>query len=209
MYPMPSDPHITYLTQHLTPARLKHSLGVMHVMEALAPVYGLDPTAARIAGLAHDAGKELPQTQMEAIAQIIDFRLNDPSDRDPLYLHGPVSAYVAQHEMGITDALVLEAIARHSYVGKGPVRSPVFCWCLRFADLLEPGRDWDDMRNRTQPVIFAGKMGEAAKLLMDWLIPFLEDMGVTPHPQQRALQRQIAMLFIDGAAGVSNHQVPV
>ena len=143
MQTMTIDPCLAYLTHHLSPARMQHSLGVMQVMKQLTPIYGLDPTAAQLAGLTHDAGKELSQIQMLEIAQVTHIPLNEPSDSDPLYLHGPCSAYVASHEMGINEPLILEAIFRHSYVGDGPVQSPVFCWCMRFADMLEPGRDWD------------------------------------------------------------------
>ena len=206
---MTFDPYLTYVAQRLTPARMQHSLGVMQVMDALAPIYGLDPTAAHIAGLAHDAGKDLPLERMFEIAQAINFPLDEPGNRDPLYLHGPCGAYVAQHEMGIHDPLVLEAIFRHSYMGDGPARSPVFCWCLRFADILEPGRDWDALRDRMQPLVFAGRMGEAAREMMGWLVPFLESMDVIPHPTQRALQRKLALLFADGASGAPNDQLPV
>jgi hypothetical protein len=61
-----------------------------------------EPAAARIAGLVHDAGKELPKARMVAIAQTIHFPLDEPGNSDPLYLHGPCSTYLAQHEMGMT-----------------------------------------------------------------------------------------------------------
>ena len=209
MQTMNFDPYHAYLAQHLSPARLQHSLGVMQVMDALTLVYGLNPAAAHIAGLVHDAGKELPMERMVEIAQAMNFPLDDPSDRDPLYLHGPCSAYVAQHEMGINDPLVLEAIFQHSYVGYGTVQSPVFCWCLRFADMLEPGRDWDDLRERLQPLVFDGQMGEAAHEMMNWLLPFLESIDVIPHPSQRLLQHKLALLFADEATGMPNDQLPV
>jgi predicted HD superfamily hydrolase involved in NAD metabolism len=209
MHTMPFDPYLAYLTQHLTPDRVHHSLGVMQVMDALAPLYDLDPVAAHIAGLIHDAGKELPMTQMVSIAQMIHFPLDEPVNRDPLYLHGPCSAYVAQHELEVDDPLVLEAIFRHSYVGDGPVRSPVFCWCLRFADMLEPGRDWYDLRDRLQPLVFAGQMGEAAHVLMDWLMPFLESQHIIPHPTQWILQRKLAQLFTGEAIEMQNDNLPV
>ena len=209
MQPMAIDSYLIYLTQCLTPARLHHSVGVMQVMDALAPLYGLEPAAAHIAGLVHDAGKELPFAQMISIAQEIHFPLDEPVNRDPLYLHGPCSAYVVQHELGIDDPLVLEAISRHTYVGDGPVQSPVLCWCLRFADMLEPGRDWYDLRDRLQPLVFTGRMGTAAHEMMEWLMPFLESMDVTPHPTQRALQGKLAQLFASGVVVVPNDQLPV
>lgn len=198
-------PHYAYLKARLSPARLQHSLGVMQVMADLAPIYGLDPSAARLAGLAHDAGKELTDAQMLEIAGRMHLPLEHPSDRHPLYLHGPCSAYVAEHAMGITDPLIVEAIAHHAYMLEGPARSPVFCWCLRFADLLEPGRDWDDMRSRTQPLIYGGKMTEAALELVEWLVPFLESVGVTPHPRQVALRGRIAAYL----AAPEGREIPV
>ena len=56
MRPLTIDHYRNHLGQYLTPARLQYSLGVMQVMEILAPVYGLDPVAAQIAGL-HVSGK--------------------------------------------------------------------------------------------------------------------------------------------------------
>jgi predicted HD superfamily hydrolase involved in NAD metabolism len=203
------QPYLVSLSKHLSPERLQHSLGVMQVMEALAPIYHLDPAAARLAGLAHDAGKELPLERMYSIARSYTLPLDEPTDRDPLYLHGPCSAYLAQHEMGIQDAEVLEAIFRHSYLGNGAVQSPVFCWCLRFADMLEPGRDWQDLRDVLEPLVYAGRMAAAARQMMDWLIPFLARIGVEAHPAQVLLQRKLAQLVAPGKAEVSNDLVPV
>jgi hypothetical protein len=75
--------------------------------------------------------------------------------------------------------------------------------------MLEPGRDWDGLRERMQPLIYYGQMGQAAHLLMDWLVPFLESVGEKPHPYQRELQRQLAVLYANGSAGLPNHELPV
>lgn len=203
------DPYISYLASHLTPARLQHSLGVMRVMQELASIYGLDSITAQTAGLLHDAGKELTQGQMIEIARAIHFPLIIPSDRDPLFLHGPASAYVAAHDLGIDDPLILEAIFRHSFIGTGQVQSPVFCWCLRFADFLEPGRDWDEAHDRLQPLIYSGNMAEAALGLMDWLIPFLQSMQLAPHPGQFVLRQKLLQYLEDGTNEVRFDQIPV
>lgn len=197
------------LSNHLSPERMQHSLGVMQVMEALAPIYSLDPAAACLAGLAHDAGKELPLERMFAIAKSYGLPLQDATDKDPLFLHGPCSAHLAQQELDISDPLILEAIFRHSYLGNGAVQSPVFCWCLRFADMLEPGRDWQDLRDSIEPLVYSGRMGEAAHAMMDWLIPFLIRIDVTPHPAQVLLQHKLARLYTSGDTATSADQLPV
>ena len=207
--PMNMEPYMTFLFQRLTPARYQHSLGVMQVMEALAPLYGLDPDSAPLAGLAHDAAKELPLEQMLAIAQEIRTPLDHPSDREPLFLHGPCSAYVARFEMGIEDPLVLEAIARHTYLGDGRPRSTAFCWCLRLADMLEPGRDWHVLRQRVQPLVFDRRLGEAAHEMMEWLLPFLVEHGIPTHPAQYELQRKLTLLFAGKTTPIPDDQIPV
>jgi len=189
---MPFDLHLNYLAQRLTPARLQHSLGVMQVMAELAPLYDLDPEQAQLAGLAHDAGKELPLERMFDIARLIGFPLDEPGNSLPLYLHGPCCAYIAEHEMGIHQPLVLEAIYRHSYVDGAPVQSAVFCWCLRFADMIEPGRDWHAARRALQPLVYSGQMHAAARYLIDWQLPFQAQVGLPTHPALFVLQQKLS-----------------
>ena len=61
---LPLDAYRRYLQGRLTPGRYAHSLGVMRVMGDLAPVYGLDPGRATVAGLLHDAAKDMPHPAM-------------------------------------------------------------------------------------------------------------------------------------------------
>ena len=58
----------------------------------------------------HDAAVELEQARMIAVDETMQIMLDGPIDREPLYLHGPCGAYLAQHELGINDPLVLETI---------------------------------------------------------------------------------------------------
>jgi predicted HD superfamily hydrolase involved in NAD metabolism len=205
---MDYSPYMAYLNCHLSAARVAHSIGVMRVMEELAPIYDLEANTAQLAGLVHDVGKELSQSRMESIAREIHFSLDKPANRDPLYLHGPCSAFVAEHALGIDDHWILEAITRHAYVGDGQARSPKFCWCLRFADMLEPGRDWHDLHARLQPLVFSGQMGEAARELMEWLFPFLERLKITPNQYQRVLLRKLKSLSAEKLAKTPFDQLP-
>jgi len=206
---MTLDKYMQYLEVHLTPARFLHSLGVMKVMEELAPIYQLDRDAAVLAGLVHDAGKELDQVHMEQLAQELGHEFQCPEDRDPLFLHGPASAYVAQHRLGIDTPVILEAVYRHSYVGNGPARSAVFCWCLRFADILEPGRDWEDVHHRLKPLVYSGSLVGSALALLDWLIPFLLSTGNQPHPRQYRLHNELLQYIQEIHNTGSNRSVPV
>lgn len=206
---MDIDRCVRYLEEHLTPARFQHSLGVMQSMEELTPIYQLDPWAAKLAGLVHDAGKELPQIQMERIARQMGLSLETDVDRDPLFLHGPVSAFVAEHSLDVDDPKILEAIFRHSYMGDGPAVSPEFCWCLRFADYLEPGRAWDKTHERVKQLVYGGKLADSALVLLDWLIPFLLGMGVQLRPHLIRLRGEIFEYINNGPGASLNGKIPV
>jgi len=203
------DKYILYLDGQLSPARFLHSLGVMKVMEELAPIYQIDRQEAVLAGLVHDAGKELDQVHMEQLAQELGYKLQCPEDRDPLFLHGPASALIAQHMLGIDSPVILEAVYRHSYVGNSPARSAVFCWCLRFADILEPGRDWEDVHHRLKPLVYSGNLVDSALALMDWLIPFLLSAGIRPHPRQYLLRKELLQYIQEKHKAGTDPSVPV
>ena len=109
----------SFLEQVLTPGRLRHSFGVMQVMEELAEIYCLDREETILAGLLHDAGKELSPGQQLQIIKEAAIHINEPCEQNyELYLHGPVGAYFVFKELGITDGLILDAIRMHTYFGK-------------------------------------------------------------------------------------------
>jgi predicted HD superfamily hydrolase involved in NAD metabolism len=136
-----------FLEQMLTPRRLQHSYGVMQVMQELAEIYCLDREKAILAGFLHDAGKDLPLDVQRQIAREAAIQINEPCEQNyELYLHGPVGAYFVFKELGITDGLILDAISMHTYFGKGDNFNSPLVWCLRFSDILEPNRTWDNVR---------------------------------------------------------------
>ena len=138
---------IAFVERELTPKRFEHSLGVMNVMGELAAIYELDETTALICGILHDVAKEFTLERQLEVARKYNIQLVTEYDRHPLFLHGTVGACYIADELGITNPVILDAIVRHSYLGNGSALSPLLCWCLRFADILEPSRDWEDIRN--------------------------------------------------------------
>jgi predicted HD superfamily hydrolase involved in NAD metabolism len=173
------DDYITFAERQLTPQRFNHSLGVMQMMGELASVYHLDKTAAMTAGILHDIAKEFSADELIKLAHENNIALRSEHDKIPLFLHGPIGACYIARTWGVVDSTILDAISRHSYFGGGVALSPSFCWCLRFADLLEPSRDWEELRKQLKPVVFAGELGEAAYFLMRWIIPFHEAASPT------------------------------
>ena len=144
---MPQAHYIKFIQHVNTPKRLQHSLGVMQVMGELAGVYGLDQDQAETAGILHDAAKDLSP---ELIARLIHdggIEIQYECENDYVYyLHGPVGSYFVHQQLGMTDELILDAITSHTYCGNGDNFNHPLTWCLRFADILEPNRNWSRWR---------------------------------------------------------------
>jgi predicted HD superfamily hydrolase involved in NAD metabolism len=192
------DRYRPFLEQVLTPMRLRHSLGVMQVMGELAEVYGLDRDTALATGLLHDAAKDLDEAHAMALVKEAGIEIRCPADADyNLYLHGPVCAYFVTKELGVTDRLLLDAITTHTFYG-GPNFDDPLCWCLRFSDILEPNRDWRDVKwlytaaIRLRDLAFAGRMEEAALLQVGQIVAWFEEAGAPVHPNMYKVCRELA-----------------
>jgi predicted HD superfamily hydrolase involved in NAD metabolism len=189
-----------FLEQVLTPDRLRHSLGVMQVMQELTPIYALDPEKALVAGLLHDAAKDLPPEQVQQIVAEAGIQISEPAEQDyKLYLHGPVGAYFIYKELGITDEIILDAIRVHTYYGKiGPAFNSMLAWCLRFSDILEPNRNWADARHmhegapRLRQLVYNGQLLEGAYVHLDMVIKMFEETGMPVHSNMYRVRQEFS-----------------
>jgi len=191
--------YLAYLRQELTPKRLQHSLGVMQVMGELAKVYGLEREQALTVGLLHDAAKELEPTRQMEIVKEANIEIRCECDNNfHYYLHGPVGAYIVNKELGIDDPMVLDAITFHTYYGYGANFNAPICWCLRFADILEPTRDWSKVKwlcdnvDRLADIVYSGQMAEGAFLQTGWLIKWFVEEGKPVHPNMEREYRELS-----------------
>ena len=186
-----------YLKERLTPQRFEHSFGVMKTMEELAPIYNLDLHQARLAGLLHDAAKELPEGEWMSLVKDNEQLLLDFKEYDyHRYLHGPVGVILIQRDLHVEDEEVLAAIAAHGYYGPWEAFNRPLSWCLRFADILEPGRDWrnnhwlNSLVSPLREAAYGGRLQEAALMITDRLVEWYEHDGVAIHPNIRRVADQ-------------------
>jgi predicted HD superfamily hydrolase involved in NAD metabolism len=194
------DAYLPFLRQTLTPKRLAHSLGVMQVMGELAEVYSLDREKALTVGLLHDAAKDLTPAQQAEIIAEAHIEIHHAEERDyVLYLHGPVGAWFVRKELGITDDTILEAICGHTFYGNGQNFEAALSWCVRFSDLLEPNRDWSQVKwlrkglPRLKEAVYGGRMSEGAFLQTGWLIQWFEEEQKPIHPNIRRIYRALSV----------------
>jgi len=161
-------------------------------MEELAPVHGLDKRQAGLTGLLHDAAKELPRHEWMILIGDDESLLQDAESYDyDHYLHGPVGALLIQRELGIEEAAILQAIFTHGYYGAWEEFNRPLAWCLRFADILEPGRNWsnnDWLKETVVPMreaAFGGRLTDAASLLTGRIVVWYESIRLPVHPNLR------------------------
>ena len=188
-----------YLKMRLTPRRFEHSLGVMNTIEELAPIYNLDREQAMLAGLLHDAGKDLSEDQWMSLVRDDERLLLDSKEYDyHHYLHGPVGAILVQRDLRIEDQEVLESIATHGYYGRWEVFNSPLSWCLRFSDILEPGRDWSnnrwikDLVSPLRDAAYGGYLSEGALMITRHLVEWYETEGIAVHPSIRRVAHNIS-----------------
>ncbi len=188
--------YMPFLEKVLTPSRLAHSLGVMQVMGELAKIYQLDQEQALTAGILHDAAKDLPVERQNEIIKAGNIQISHPCEANyVLYLHGPVGSFFVQTELGIDDELILDAITGHTYFGNSPYFEHALSWCLRFSDILEPTRNWEQEKiilncaKHLRELVYAGQMKEAAFLQTGCLLKWFKEKGMPVHPRMREIKR--------------------
>jgi predicted HD superfamily hydrolase involved in NAD metabolism len=192
--------YLPFLTKKLSPRRLEHSLGTMQTMGELAAVYRQDVEKARIIGLLHDAAKELPDEEQLRLFTEAGWQIPDEAGRDYVLmnLHGPASAWLVRQELGITDELILGAIATHCFFGDETWFDHPLSWCVRFADIIEPSRRWtaEEVRskavNELREAAYAGKMWEAALIMAESKIKTYPLTGHPIHPKIYEIQKVMA-----------------
>ena len=186
LYGMPcreerAEEWIDRLFTALNPHRFSHTLSVASYARRLARIHGIDQRQAGQAGLLHDCAKCMPLKEMREIA--VSHALTD----DPAFLssnallHSLVGAWIAEHDYGMTDRAVLEAIAWHN-TGHAGMSRLAMCVCL--ADSIEPTRE--SYPQLEQIRILAELSLERALLMsLESTADFVQQRGKFLHPRTK------------------------
>ena len=87
--------------------------GVMETAVILADRFGADPVKAELAAILHDVAKYWPVQKLHQM--MVEHALSEELLRyDKQLWHAEVGAFVAEHEYGVTDTDVLNAIRYHT-----------------------------------------------------------------------------------------------
>ena len=127
-----------YVRERLSAKRYAHTLRVADTVERLAEIHGIDPKKARLAGLLHDAAREVGKEELLRAAGEDGLSVGDFERERPILLHGPVAAEFARRDLGVKDGEILAAVRAHT-TGEpemGPLALTLFV-----ADKIEPERE--------------------------------------------------------------------
>ncbi|HBB67499.1 MAG: hypothetical protein A2X28_00935 [Elusimicrobia bacterium GWA2_56_46] len=128
----------------MTRARVDHTRAVTLLALELAVKYGADPEKAALAGILHDAARDLGPRGLSARAR--GNRLKVPAFREtlrkaPIILHAYAGADMAAKKFGVKDPVVLKAIRSHTLGSSSP---GLLDKIIYVSDLAADGRDFPE-----------------------------------------------------------------
>jgi predicted HD superfamily hydrolase involved in NAD metabolism len=128
-----------YLKEHLNEQRFNHSLRVIDTAVKLAEYYGEDRNKARIAGLVHDAAKNMKDEEIINILENNGYNIDKIHKRTPNIMHGVAAGIIAKSQMGILDEDVLNSVIYHT---TGRKNMSTLEKIIYISDYIEPMRNF-------------------------------------------------------------------
>lgn len=117
--------------------RYAHTLGVRYMAAALAMRHGCSIEKAQLAGLLHDCAKGYSGEELLTLASQYKLEISIAEMKAPHLLHAKVGAYLAEHEYGVREEEILNAIRFHT---TGKPNMTMLEKIIFIADYIEPNR---------------------------------------------------------------------
>ena len=111
---LPLEELKSVLKSRMNEHRYAHSLNVAERAVFLAKKYGADPEKAEFAGLIHDICKGIPNEEQLAIIKNAGIVLDEDTLKSPALWHSIAGAIYSEHEIGVSDKDVLNAVRYHT-----------------------------------------------------------------------------------------------
>ena len=163
----------------LKPHRFAHSLAVAVAARDMAARFGEDPLKAEKAGLLHDCAKNIPLPDMQRIARENKLDVDREFLASASLLHSVVGAWMAEHQYGMEDPEILEAIAYHN-TGHAGMSRLAMCVCL--SDSIEPTRASYPLLEEIRAVAETS-LEKALLLSLESTAGFVASKGAFLHPR--------------------------
>lgn len=180
---------ICLLTETLSKPRFDHCLRVESLAVELANHFQTSPEIASPAALLHDLCREYSREKLLKLAVDFDIVVDDIEKAEPLLLHGPVAAVIAQKTLGVNDDLILDAIRCHI------TGAPNMTWVAKLifiADFIEPGRTFEQARILRE-MVYKLTPDQLLLKVYNRSIEFVIRQGYLIHPRTVAGRNELIM----------------
>ena len=134
------------LKASLPTKRYEHSIAVYKTAKEIAKTCGVNVEKAKLAGLLHDCGREIPTKNFIEKIKELGIKADIVEINQPILLHDKLGVYYAEHKYDVHDKEILDAILYHT---TGAPHMSKLAMVIYLADILEPARDYpgvDDLR---------------------------------------------------------------
>ncbi len=182
---LPEEELKTVLKSRMNEHRYAHSLNVAERAVFLAGKYGADAEKAEFAGLIHDICKGITAEEQLAIIRNEGIGLDEDTLASPALWHSIAGAIYSEHELGVTDADVLNAVRYHTS-GRGNMS--ILEKVVYMADLTSAERNYPDAeytRNLTDK-----SLDEGIAYGVRWIAGDLERRGLPKGKDTEALLKE-------------------
>jgi predicted HD superfamily hydrolase involved in NAD metabolism len=106
--------YLEELRQHLSPARVQHSLNVADTAVELSLRFAPElAEKAELAGIVHDHAKRFSPAELIELAVRLDIEITPGERVLPALLHGKVGAALLAQRFGVADPGIAQAVADH------------------------------------------------------------------------------------------------
>lgn len=129
------------IKKELTERRYEHSIGVMKKAEELAKIYGVNVAEARLAGLAHDIGKDLTKQEKLEYVKDNNIEIDEIEKINVGLLHAKIGADICKKRYGFTQNMQ-DAIKYHT---TGNENMDLLAKIIFVADKIEDGRSYENI----------------------------------------------------------------
>ncbi|MBP1574996.1 MAG: bis(5'-nucleosyl)-tetraphosphatase (symmetrical) YqeK [Oscillospiraceae bacterium] len=188
---LPEEELKSVLKSRMNEHRYAHSLNVAERAVFLAKKYGADPKKAEFAGLIHDICKGIPNEEQLSIIKNAGIELYEDTLKSPALWHSIAGAVYCEHELGVTDKDVLNAVRYHTS-GRG--KMSILEKVIYMADLTSAERNYPDAeytRNLTDY-----NLDEGIAYGVRWIAGDLERRGFPKGKDTEALFEEYKNVLI-------------
>lgn len=137
---MDNETIVEELKKTLKTKRFVHSLGVAYTSANLAMRYNYDMDKAFRAGLLHDCGKYMSDSESYEYCKKHKISVSDAEVATKALLHAKIGEYLAEKKFEETDSEILDAIRWHT---TGKPAMTLYEKIVFVADYIEPNRSHD------------------------------------------------------------------